>query len=160
MLKMTIRPIRDTDKEWIDQVLTDRWGSPKIVTRGILHAANAIPGFIAEADNKFAGLITFRIDDGACEIISLDSFIMNRGIGTALVHAAEQVSREKRCSRIWLITTNDNVHALRFYQRRGYSLAAVYRHAIETSRQLKPQIPLYGQDGILIRDELELEKRL
>jgi len=148
------------DRAWIDQTLTDRWGSTNIVTRGILHSANELPGFVAEVENKLSGLITYRLDANACEIISLDSFFERQGIGSALLRAAEQVAREKKCSRLWLITTNDNLHAFRFYQRRGYVLAAVHRNAIEQSRQLKPQIPFIGIDGIPIRDEIEFEKWL
>lgn len=160
MLKFIIRPINETDKARIDQTLINRWGSTKIVTRGILHAANELPGFIAEVENKLAGLITYRLEDNACEVISLDSFIKNQGIGTALVQTVEQIAKEKRCTRIWLITTNDNINAFRFYQRRGYLLVAIHRNAIEKSRQLKPQIPLMGYEGIPICDEIEFEKRL
>ena len=60
--------------------------------------------------------------------------------------------------RLWLITTNDNVDALRFYQRRGYRLARVDAGAVDRSRAaLKPAIPEIGAHGIPLRDELELE---
>jgi ribosomal protein S18 acetylase RimI-like enzyme len=52
---------------------------------------------------------------------------------------------------------NDNLHALRFYQKRGFVLVALHRNALEASRKLKPEIPLVGIDGIPIRDEIELE---
>ncbi len=58
---------------------------------------------------------------------------------------------------VWLITTDANLHALRFYQRRGLVLAALHRNAVEAARRIKPEIPLIGNDGIPIRDELELE---
>ena len=58
------------------------------------------------------------------------------------------------------ITTNDHVDALRFYQRRGFQLAAVHRGAVEDSRgKLKPEIPVVGAYGIPLRDEIELDKR-
>jgi ribosomal protein S18 acetylase RimI-like enzyme len=57
------------------------------------------------------------------------------------------------------VTTNDNVDALRFYQRRGFRLAALRAGAVEDARaRLKPEIPWTGADGIELRDELELEK--
>jgi GNAT superfamily N-acetyltransferase len=160
MMKFTIRPISKTDKPWIDQTLIDRWGSTKIVTRGVLHAANELPGFIAAAGNKLVGLITYRLTDDACEVVSLDSLMKDQGIGSALLRTVEQAAKEIGCNRIWLITTNDNINALRFYQRRGYLLVAVHRNAIEISRQFKPQIPLIGNEGIPVRDEIEFEKRL
>jgi len=64
-----------------------------------------------------------------------------------------------RCPRLWLVTTNDNVDALRFYQRRGFCLVCVHRGAVDHSRaHLKPEIPLAGNNRIPLRDELELEK--
>ena len=65
------------------------------------------------------------------------------------------------CRRLWLVTTNDNTHALRFYQRRGFRIAAVHTGAIDEYRgTLKPEIGLTGNDGIPIRDEIELELAL
>ena len=82
------------------------------------------------------------------------------GVGSALVSTLEDAARAAGCRRLWLITTNDNLEALRFYQRRGFVLAALHPGAIEASRRLKPVIPLVGHDGIPIRDELELERLL
>jgi len=65
------------------------------------------------------------------------------------------------CERIWLVTTNDNLEALRFYQRRGFVLSALRPGAVDEARRgLKPQISAVGEFGIPIRDELELELRL
>ena len=80
-----------------------------------------------------------------------------RGIGTALLEAVKEVAVTLECQRMWLITTNDNLPALRFYQKRGFTRVQVYPNAVERSRQLKPDIPLAGQHGIPIRDEIELE---
>ena len=111
-------------------------------------------------EKSLVGLLTYRLDDTSCEVISLDSLTEDQGIGSALLQSVEQAAKEKGCNRIWLVTTNDNIHALRFYQRRGYVLAAVHPQAIEISRQLKPQIPLIGNEGIPLRDEIEFEKLL
>jgi RimJ/RimL family protein N-acetyltransferase len=75
----------------------------------------------------------------------------------ALIEAVKNTARAAKCKRLWLITTNDNLNALRFYQKRGFVLVAVHRNALEISRQLKPEIPLFGADGIPLRDEIELE---
>jgi acetolactate synthase regulatory subunit len=53
------------------------------------------------------------------------------------------------------------VDALRFYQRRGFRLAALHAGAVDDSRaRLKPEIPVTGDHGIALRDELELEVEL
>jgi len=92
-----------------------------------------------------------------CEIITLDSDQRGIGVGSALICMVEEAAEQAGCSRLWLITSNDNLPALGFYQRRGFELVAVHRRAIEQARQLKPQIPYIGFEGIPIRDEIELE---
>ncbi|MBS1248898.1 MAG: hypothetical protein MAG431_00468 [Chloroflexi bacterium] len=94
---------------------------------------------------------------GYCEIVSLDSLEEGHGIGTKLVEAVHQVAVENACERLWLITTNDNLNALGFYQKRGFELVAVHRGAMEESRRVKPKIPEIGHNGIPIRDEIEME---
>ena len=59
--------------------------------------------------------------------------------------------------RLWLVTTNDNLDALRFYQRRGLRITAVAAGAVDEARKIKPGIPLLGDHGIAIRDEITLE---
>jgi RimJ/RimL family protein N-acetyltransferase len=82
------------------------------------------------------------------------------GVGTALIAAVRTIAVRSKCRRVWVITTNDNLQALRFYQRKGFSLVALHRKALDQSRKLKPEIPLIGLDGIPLRDELELEMLL
>jgi hypothetical protein len=66
------------------------------------------------------------------------------------------VARDYR--RVWLVTTNDNVDALRFYQCRGWRLAALRVGAVDDARaRLKPGLPEVGQYGISLRDEMILE---
>src|SRR5581483_12505812 len=132
-------------------------GSNIIVSRGTFYTADALPGFVAIEQGERVCLITYHIQGNECEIISLDSTRPGQGIGTALIEAVRQEAQRTGCRRLWLITTNDNLNALRFYQRRGFVLVAVHRNAIELSRKLKPQIPLIGEHGIPIRDEIELE---
>jgi GNAT superfamily N-acetyltransferase len=102
-------------------------------------------------------LITYRVEGDAGEIITLNSLVEGRGIGTALVQAVHQTAVQAGCRCLWLITTNDNLAALRFWQKRGFSLVRVHRNAMTDSRRLKPEIPLTGEHGIPIRDEIELE---
>jgi ribosomal protein S18 acetylase RimI-like enzyme len=155
-----IKAVNEADRTQISRLLTENWGSCLIVSRGIVHDASALPGFIAEADGKLAGLITYNIENSECEIVSLDSFLENKGIGISLIDAVVGIARLKNCSRVWLITTNDNTHAIRFYQKRGFRLSNIYLNAIAKSREIKPQIPLLGLDDIPIEHEIEFEKRL
>lgn len=103
---------------------------------------------------------TYHLEGEACEIVTLDAWRTGLGVGTALIETVKQVAGREKCRRLWLVTTNDNLPALRFYQRRGFVIAAVHLNAIEKDRRLKPEIPLTGLNGIPIRDEIELEMRL
>lgn len=116
--------------------------------------------FVAESDGQPAGLVTRRVKRGECERLSLDSLRPNRGIGTALLSAAIDAARASGCRRVWLITTNDNLPALRFYQRRGFELVAVHRGALAAARRRKPTILQVGLHDVPPRDEIELEMRL
>lgn len=153
-----IRPVLPTDRAWISALLEEEWGSQLIAVHGCLIDAGKLPGFVAWTEEERVGLVTYCIADSACEIISLNSLVI--GAGQPLVEAVKLTAIEQGCSRLWLITTNDNRGALRFYQRIGFCLKAVYPNAIEISRKLKPSIPLTGTAGIPIRDEIELEMLL
>ena len=156
-MKPTIKELDDQYRAWAHNLLTERWGSHFVVSRGRVYEADRLPGFVAFIEAKPKGLITYRIINEGCEVVTLDSLIGGIGIGTALLDAVKRVAEMRGCQRIWLITTNDNLPALKFYQKRGYRLAAVHRDALTRSRQLKPSIPEIGLDGIPLRDEIELE---
>jgi ribosomal protein S18 acetylase RimI-like enzyme len=160
MQSFRIRAIEPKDQRWILNFLTQRWGSQIIVSRGHILDASQLPGFFAIFENEKTGLITYQIVENACEIVTLDSWQENRGIGTALIEAVKFEAQERGCHRLWLITTNDNLPAFSFYQKRGFHLAAVHPNAVAKSRELKPSIPQIGLNGIPIRDEIELEIRL
>jgi GNAT superfamily N-acetyltransferase len=159
-LRYKIRPLDRDDRDWVAALIEKEWASTKIVFRGKIHFADELPGFAAVAGNKPVGLITYRIEGKECEIITLNSLHERIGIASALVEAVKRVALDSGCKRLWTITTNDNVDALRFYQKRGFELVAIHRNALEHSRKLKPEIPLTGKNGVPLRDEIELEMLL
>ncbi|MFX1265110.1 MAG: GNAT family N-acetyltransferase [Promethearchaeota archaeon] len=157
---LNIRPVEAEDQAWVRQVSVEHWSSEVVVTRGKVHLVEELAGFVALISGERVGLMTYDIQDDSCEIVTLNSFVEKQGIGSALLSRIEDEAMAAGCRRLWLITTNDNLEALRFYQKRGFSIAAVYSDAIKESRRLKPEIPLTSEDGIPIRDEIELEKPL
>jgi ribosomal protein S18 acetylase RimI-like enzyme len=157
---MVVRRLAATDRPWIEELVSDRWGAPTVAVHGTIFEPAQLPGFVALEDGEPAGLVTYSVDADACEIVTIDSLREGRGIGSALLEAVTEAARAAGCRRLWLITTNDNLPALRFYQKRGFVLAALYRDAVAEARRLKPEIPPRGLDGIPIRDELELELAL
>lgn len=108
-----------------------------------------------------SGLLSYLIDGEACEVLTLHSAERHTGVGTVLLDAVEAIAAASGCRRLWLVTTNDNTDALRFYQRRGFRLVRVDAGAVDQAREtVKPSIPLIGDHGIPIRDEVLLEKTL
>jgi ribosomal protein S18 acetylase RimI-like enzyme len=158
--EVTVRAVRDTDRPWVKAFVTERWGSEIVVARGRVLHPDDLPGFVAEDRTEAVGLVTYLVEDGDCEVVTIDSVVEGRGVGTALLDTVTAEAGRAGCRRIWLITTNDNLNALRFYQGRGFRLVAVHPGAVEESRRLKPEIALVGKFGIPIRDELELELTL
>jgi GNAT superfamily N-acetyltransferase len=160
MLPIVIREIRETDRAWLVQFASERWGAPFVVSRGNMHELARLPGFIAEDQGEPVGVVTYQKEGLACEVVSINSLRPHEGIGTLLLNAVKEMTLRAGCTRLWLVTTNDNLNALRFYQKWGMVLVAVHRNAVEQSRKLKPQIPLIGEHGIPLRDEIELEQML
>ena len=153
----SIRSLLDPDRDWVHQTMIAEWGSEIAVVHGDVYRPAELPAFVAEEKGEKVGLLTYHIDGDACEIVTLNSWREGSGVGSALIEAVKQAARRKKCRRLWLVTTNDNLHALRFYQKRGFTISNVRVNAVEASRKLKPEIPLLGKDGIPIRDEIELE---
>jgi ribosomal protein S18 acetylase RimI-like enzyme len=164
MTGFTIRALADADRPWANALLETHWGSTRIVSRGVVHDLADYPGFVAVQDDERIGLLTYHITrhetGDQCEITSLDSLRENRGVGSALIEAARAAAQDAGCVRLWLITTNDNLRAIGFYQKRCFALVAVHRNALEQARQIKPQIPHIGLHGIPLRDEIEFEQLL
>ena len=157
MPAIEIRPITADDATWVSRFMVEHWGSPVVVSRHTTHRADQLPGFIAYHQGEKVGLITYHVEGDECEIVTINSIKPAMGVGAALINAVKDAMRQGGCRRIWLITTNDNLNALRFYQKRGFALVAVHRNAVDEARKQKPEIPLTGNDGIPIRDEIELE---
>lgn len=154
---VNVRPVEDDEREQIGKILAQRWGSFVVVSRGVRHDLRELPTIVAEQDGEIVGIVTYEPGDGEAEVTSLDALRPDRGVGTALLDAVIDVGLSNGWRRLWLVTTNDNTHALRFYQRRGWDLVAVHRGAVDDARSLKPEIPEKGDDEIAIRHELELE---
>jgi RimJ/RimL family protein N-acetyltransferase len=154
-----VQPI--SDKARARQFVMDRWGGYDfVVSRGKTHHPAELPGFIVLIDDQWVGMITYHIVGDNCEVVTIDSVLPGIGIGTVLMKKVIDAALEAQCMRLWIITTNDNLNALKFYQKLGFVLVAVHPNAMEVTRKLKPGIPQIGMNGIPLRDELELEMRL
>jgi DNA-3-methyladenine glycosylase I len=157
---LIIRRLTREDLPQVRKFWKQRWGDEFVVAHGVSYHPDLLDGFLAMDGREMVGLITLAHSDDGCEIVSLDSLREDIGIGTALIDEVAKAAREIGCKRLFLITTNDNLHALGFYQKRGFEIVAIHRGAVNESRKVKPSIPLVGENGIPLRDEIELEMSL
>jgi len=157
---LEVKSLTAQDSAWVRQDIAQYWGDTIVVAHSKVYHPHTLPGFVAILKGDRVGLLTYSLEDENCEIVTINSTKPGIGIGTKLLKAVARAAREAGCKRLWLITTNDNLDALRFYQKRGFTLVAVHRHAVDAARQLKPSIPLIGDDQIPLHDEIELEMLL
>lgn len=157
MSTATLRRLSPNDLPRLRQFLIELWGGEEMITRGNIYRPEQLEGFVLEEGDEWMGLLTFVIEDGECEVTSLDSLREGQGIGSKLIDQVIEEARVRGCKRLFLITTNDNLNALGFYQKRGFEIVAVHRGAVNQSRKIKPGIPLVGYNNIPLRDEIELE---
>ena len=155
--EIAVREIEPADRDWVRSFLKHHFGSTKVVSRGVLHQADDLPGFFAVLHGEPKALLTYCVRNGELEVVSLHAAIAGRGLGSRLLAAARDRARDLQCRRLWLITTNDNEPAMTFYSRWGLHLVTVHRGAIAESRKLKPEISHFGVGGRPIEDEIEFE---
>jgi ribosomal protein S18 acetylase RimI-like enzyme len=154
---IAIRNVEPSDGEWVRAFLMKHFGSTRVVTRGCMHHADKLPGLIALYNGEPRALLTYSHGSDELEVVTLHAATPGLGLGSRLLTAARGLASDLGCRRMWLITTNDNEPAIRFYTRCGMRLAAIHRGAIAESRKLKPEISLFGVGGRPIEDEVEFE---
>lgn len=153
---VVIRTVVESDRPTVEWLTTQLWGAPEVVVHdGVFYPAG-LPGFIAERGGRIAGLLTYDVRPGVLEIVTINAIDQHTGIGTMLIEAIRVEAKRRGCHEVNLTTTNDNIGALRFYQRRGFRLAALRPGAVDRSRLRKPEIPRTGDYGIPLHDEIDL----
>jgi ribosomal protein S18 acetylase RimI-like enzyme len=149
--------VTNQNREQINTLIKDRWFTTEMVILGEIVDMTAVEGVAAMDGEEIVGLVTYRVKDGVFEITSLDSLREDLGIGTAMLEKVIAIAKARPCLKIIVTTTNDNIHAIRFYQQRGFDLVRLHHDSIKQARVLKPEIPMIGQNGIPIEHELEFE---
>ncbi len=159
-LSMRVTELTDDDRKWVQERTELLFGGDFVVSRSEVHDPHKLPGFIACEGRERIGLATYSIYGGECELVTIDSLCQFMGVGSMLLERVEQAARDAGCSTIWAITTNDNLDAQRFFQKRGFNISAVRLGGMSKIRLLKPNVPRVGCYGIPVRDEIELTKPL
>ena len=141
-------------------LMVELWGSELQVVHQSVYRPAELPGLIAERAGRVVGLLTYQVSDVMLEVVTLNAIERRTGVGTVLMEAVVADARRLRCQEIRLTTTNDNLDAIRFYQRRGLRLVALRPGAVDRARLEKPEIPRVGDYGIPLRDEIDLARRV
>jgi GNAT superfamily N-acetyltransferase len=155
---VNVRAAQPGDRGAIEAFLRENH-SLRVARLGELLVPAEHPQLVAWEGERLLGVLTYVVRGGECEILTLHAAAQWGGVGSALIEAVVAEAARRGCSRLWLLTTNDNVDALRFYQRRGFVLARLVPGGVDRARdELKPEIPRVGAYGIPIRDEIILER--
>jgi GNAT superfamily N-acetyltransferase len=155
--EVLVRDVGEEDLPAVRALNRALWHSDAVVARGRLDYPSECPGLLAEQAGNLVGALAYEVTGSECYVVAIGAVIRRNGIGSALVAALLDLARANGWARIRLITTNDNIDALRFYQRKGFRLSRLDVGAVNRSRYLKPELPETGSYGIPMRDEIELE---
>ncbi|HEY1623504.1 MAG TPA: GNAT family N-acetyltransferase [Streptosporangiaceae bacterium] len=158
--EVRIRAVHDRDRPMLSWLVAELWGSEVVAVHGTNFRPAELGGFIAERGGRIVGLVTYDLAGTMLEVVTLNAIERRTGVGTLLMDAAANKARRNGCGEVRLTTTNDNVDALRFYQRRGFRLAELRPGAVDRSRLEKPEIPRTGDYGIPLHDEIDLSLRI
>lgn len=150
--------ISSANRDLVNAFIREHWYTTTMIIRGKPIDMTQTEGFFLRDGESIAGLVTYIIYDTMLEITSLDSLRENQGIGSALVDMVVREAGERGGRKIVLVTTNDNINAIRFYQKRGFDMARLFRNAVDAARKLKPEIPLIGENSIPLHHEIEFER--
>jgi GNAT superfamily N-acetyltransferase len=152
-----IRSAISSDNAWLEELMVKEWGGLPLVIRGKKYYPTQLDGIIAENESGIAGFLFYEMREKDCEIIVFEVFDKFKGTGTILLDKLKDIAKHKKCSRIYLMTTNDNLDALRFYQKRNFHICGVHIDSVKISRKIKPTIGMIGDFDIPVRDEIDLE---
>jgi GNAT superfamily N-acetyltransferase len=154
---LIIRSKEPNDSTMLKEIMDKDWGGEPLVVRGEKYYPTILDGLIILGGDKMCGFLSYEIRDHVCEIIAFEIYAQSKGIGTLALNKLKEIAQSKNCNKLYLMTTNDNVDALRFYQKRGFHICGIHLDSVKISRKIKPSIPDIGDHGIPLRDEIDLE---
>jgi len=157
-----VRLLAARDRPALKKVLVEQWGLPVVSISGVHDDPSTLPGFVADDALPTGGMplgyLTYLVDGDQCEVLTINALLEGAGVGRALMDAARTAADNAGCRRLWLITSNENLRAIDFYQRWGMDLAALHRNFADTVRAAKPHLDTAaGPGGIEFRHALEFE---
>lgn len=163
MPQVELRPLATEDFAVVEELLDTQVGGRRQARLGEVIDVCTAGGLVAVEGGEIVGVATEDLGAGVTEllVLAVAPRHQGRGLGGRLLEATVAQASARGSRLLWLVTTNDNLDALRLYQRHGFRLAELHPGAVDESRRgLKPDIPETGQHGIPLRDELVLHRVL
>jgi ribosomal protein S18 acetylase RimI-like enzyme len=153
-----VREATDSDRAAARELFRQDFGRTNIVAFGEVMDIDQMPALVAVMRDEPSGALAYRLLGDALHIVALatDPMWQRSGVGGYLVAEAELMARRFKLDRVIVSTTNDNLPALYFYQRRGFRLT----HLVLDSVISHTQQAVAGFAGIPARDEIRLEKEI
>lgn len=153
-----VREATDADRASVRELFARDFGRTRIVAFGEVMDIDAMPALVAAMYQEPSGALAYRLHGDALHVVALatDPMWQRSGVGGYLIVEAELLARRLNLTRVVVATTNDNLPALYFYQRRGYQMTDLVPGSIITLTH--QQVP--GFAGIPVRDEIRLVKKL
>ncbi|HUN12322.1 MAG TPA: GNAT family N-acetyltransferase [Rhabdaerophilum sp.] len=150
-----IEPLTDT--ELLKALLSRRWGED-LMMFGRTWKRGEYQAIVARDEKgEVLGLATHALQKSTILALTIDNFSERRGIGKALLDHVAEIGRQQGGRALRVLTTNDNTPALRYFQKLGFRIVALYPGAVMIYRTVAPNLPEIGVDGIPVRDAIELE---
>jgi ribosomal protein S18 acetylase RimI-like enzyme len=153
-----VREATDSDRAAARELFQRDFGRTRIVAFGEVMDIDAMPALVAVLRTEPSGALAYRLLGDSLHIVALatDPMWQRSGVGGYLIAEAELLARRLRLKRVVISTTNDNLPALHFYQRRGYVLTELVANSVVAHTHQE----IAGFGGIPVRDEIRLEKKL
>ena len=153
-----VREATDSDRAAARELFQRDFGRTRIVAFGEVMDIDAMPALVAVLRTEPSGALAYRLLGDSLHIVALatDPMWQRSGVGGYLIAEAELLARRLRLKRVVISTTNDNLPALHFYQRRGYILTELVANSVVAHTHQE----IAGFGGIPVRDEIRLEKKL
>jgi ribosomal protein S18 acetylase RimI-like enzyme len=155
-----VRPLHEEEHGWLRDTLRERWPHELLVGRGRVREISELSALVAVRSGERVGLLTYVIEGDSAELVTLDALRPGLGVGASLIGALAELAPGAGARRMVAMVTNDNARGLSYYQRLGFRVAELRAGVIDELRGRKAWIPATGQDGIPIRDEIELVRDL
>ncbi len=158
--ELRLSRLKPADRGQIEPFLRAHFGAVQAPGPDGLADAGALPGFGARMGGVLTGCASFVTQEDCCHLVCLASQTPGRGCGDALLRAVIAYARSEGCQTLRTFAGNNNLGALRFFQKRGFTITGVRPGALARLLADTPAARPPGDGAIPARDVLELELTL